>query len=66
MPAGIPCVLMKESIPTCVQLIHFYFTYILEELHPGLSGRVCLMPPGTTFLLLNSGKLTPVARGTII
>jgi len=37
------------------QLIAFYFTYLLEDRHPGLADRVCLMPPGTTFLLLNSG-----------
>lgn len=38
-----------------VQLISFYFTYLLEEVHPDLASRVCLMTPGTTFLLLNSG-----------
>lgn len=40
-----------------LQLIAFYFTYLLEDLHPGLASRVCLMPPGSSFLLLNSGVL---------
>jgi hypothetical protein len=40
-----------------LQLIAFYFTYLLEDLHPGLASSVCLMPPGSSFLLLNSGVL---------
>jgi hypothetical protein len=37
-----------------LQLIAFYFTYLLEHRHPGLGSRMCLMPPGSSFLLLNS------------